>query len=271
MLLKGRVAVVTGGASGIGQAIARLFAAEGARLAILDLAEPRLEMVEELRAGSTSEPLFLTVDVRSAEAVARAIDEVAQTTARIDVLVNCAGVREIASSLDLPTSDWDNVIATNLSGMFYCSQAAARTMTESGGGSIINLSSIAGLLAVPNRPAYTAAKHGVLGMTKAMAADLAPFKIRVNAICAGLVRTPFTESFFTDEEFVAGLPRAIPLGTYAEPSDIAQPALFLASEMSRHITGASLAVDGGFSAVKTYDTTGKAETPFAPMRPTIGE
>lgn len=236
----GRVALVSGAASGIGAAVASRLAEGGAQVAALDLAP-----VEGY--------LSVQGDISSSADVNAAVAEVERQLGRIDILVNSAGVREIASPLDLDPGDWDKVIAVDLSGTFYCCQAVAKEMvrTESGG-SIINIASVAGLVGISNRVAYTAAKHGVIGMTKTLANDLAPHQIRVNALCPGLVRTPLNDQYFHDPAFVTGLAAVVPLGGAAELSDMANGAVFLASDMASFITGIALPVDGGWLAEKSY-------------------
>ena len=253
MLLTGRTAVVTGAGSGIGREIALRFAAEGARIAVLDRSpEAAAAVVEELVAAGAREPLLASVDVRSPTAVDEAIERVAGATERIDILVNCAGVREIGDVYTMPAEEWENVISINLSGTFYCCQSVARRMRESGGGSIVNLASVGGLIGLSHRPAYSAAKHGIVGLTKSLARDLAPAGIRVNALCPGVIRTPMTEQYFSDESFEQELAVSVPLARYGEASDVAQAALYLASDMAAYVTGVALPVDGGWLAEKSF-------------------
>jgi len=243
-LLEQRVALVTGAASGIGRAIAERFAAEGARVSGFD------------RAGDVG----YHGDVRVPADVEDVVARVVASEGRLDVLVCSAGVREIGDVYTMPTDEWDNVIAVNLSGTFYCCQAAARHMRERGGGAIVNLSSVGGLIGLARRPAYTAAKHGVVGLTKSLARDLGPAGIRVNAICPGLIRTPLTEQYFADDAFEEGLRTVVPQGRVGLADDVADAALYLASDQSAYVNGIALTVDGGWLAEKSFaagDAAGK--------------
>lgn len=253
-MLDGRVALVTGAGSGIGREIAERFAREGARVTGFD------------RAGDVA----IHGDVRSPVDVERAVARIVASEGRIDVLVNSAGVREIGDVYTMSTDEWDNVIGVNLSGTFYCCQAAARRMRE-GGGAIVNISSVGGLIGLASRPAYTASKHGVVGLTKSLARDLGPAGIRVNAICPGLIRTPLTEQYFAAEEFEEGLRTVVPQGRVGIAADVADAALYLASDQSAYVNGIALTVDGGWLAEKSFASGEAAAATFLAASETTGE
>ena len=253
-MLENRVALVTGAGSGIGREIADRFAREGARVTGFD------------RAGEVG----VHGDVRSPADVERAVEHVVAREGRIDVLVCSAGVREIGDVYTMPTDEWDNVIAVNLSGTFYCCQAAARRMRERGAGAIVNISSVGGLIGLARRPAYTAAKHGVIGLTKSLARDLGPAGIRVNAICPGLIRTPLTEQYFEEDAFEEGLRTVVPQGRVGIAADVADAALYLASDQSAYVSGIALTVDGGWLAEKSFAAGEAAASAFLAASQTTG-
>ena len=210
------------------------------------------EVIAALDARAAEQHLFVRGDVRVAADVEHAIEDVVARAGRIDAVVNCAGVREIGDVYTLSTDEWDNVLAVNLSGVFYCCQSAARRMRETGGGTITNISSVGGMIGVSHRPAYTAAKHGVVGLTKSLARDLGADGIRVNAICPGLIRTPLTESYFEDESFEQGLATIVPQGRSGVADDVANAALYLASDLASYVNGIALTVDGGWLDEKSF-------------------
>lgn len=250
MSFAGEVVLVTGAASGLGSEIARRFGEQDATVELLDRDWPVAEQVPGARARGRS------VDVRDADAVSAVVEAIRADRGRIDVLVNCAGIREIAPALELAAEEWQRVLDVNLGGTFHCAQAAARVMVDAGRGSIVNVSSTSGLQADPSRVAYCASKAGILGLTRALALDLGRYGVRVNAVCPGLTRTPLTESYFGDDAFVAGLADVVPLGRAADPRDIADVVLFLAGDGARHVTGVALPVDGGFLAGKSWASGG---------------
>ncbi|MGO9772462.1 MAG: SDR family NAD(P)-dependent oxidoreductase [Roseiarcus sp.] len=254
MLVKGKVAVVTGCSGGIGISIGRTLAEHGAHIVAADLSSEKVEAaLKNLKEAGAAEVEGIVVDVASSASVAAAFDVLRKSAGRVDILVNNAGVREIKTALDLSPEEWDRVIAINLNGPFYCARAAALMMREQGeGGTIINIASVAGLTAISHRPAYTAAKHGLVGLTKNLARDLAPYNIRVNAVAPGLVRTPLTESYFQDEAFARGLRHAVPFSDRGNAQDIANAVLYLASPLAEFVNGITLPVDGGWLAEKSY-------------------
>ena len=243
--------LITGAGSGIGRAASLAFAAEGAAIATADLrlesAQATASAVEEL--GRTA--VALQVDVTQPDSVRAMVEQAVAGLGSLDVLINSAGVREIVPFLDLPAEEWMKVIGTNLTGTFLCSQAAARHLiAQNKSGKIINLSSVAGLVGVPNRAAYVASKHGVVGLTKEMAMELADKHIQVNAIAPGVVETAMTAGYFDKPDIVASLKKAHPAGRWAQPEEIARLMLFLASEDADFMTGATIPIDGGFVAGK---------------------
>lgn len=241
--------IITGAASGIGRAVAHAFARAGAKLILFDRDERKnLELARELRArgcdvgtasGSVSDPAAV------AEAFALADD----SFGGVDLLINNAGITGNCAALDLDLENWNRVLATNLTGTFLCSQAAGARMTAAGRGAIINLSSIYGLVAAPNRVAYTASKAAIVMMTKALAVEWAPAGVRVNCVAPGYVETPGTAELADAGKIdLAALRKRTPQGRLAQPEDIAEAILMLSHGGMSHVTGQVLAVDGGWSA-----------------------
>ena len=243
--------LITGAGSGIGRAASLAFAQEGASVAVADF---RLETAQETVNAVEAEggkAVAVQVDVTQPASAQALVERAVTGLGSLDVLVNSAGVREIVPFLELPAEEWTKVIGTNLTGTFLCSQAFARYLIDQNkGGKIVNMSSVAGLMGVPNRAAYVASKHGVVGLTKEMGMELAEKNIQVNAIAPGVVETAMTAGYFDKPEIVASLKKAHPAGRWAQPEEIAKLILFLASEEAQFMTGATIPIDGGFAAGK---------------------
>ncbi|NLT65637.1 MAG: SDR family oxidoreductase [Acidobacteria bacterium] len=248
-ILAGRSAIVTGGRRGIGRAIARAFAAAGANVTICDKAADGLldQTAEELeKLGSHA--LAFQIDVSNRKEVAKMIQETNDMFGRIDILANCAGVWIPGETLvECSEENWDRVIDTNLKGTYLCCQAAAEIMIRQKKGSIINISSRVGLMPGAGAGAYPVSKAGIIMMTRQFALELASCRVRVNAIAPGIVKTDFNLQFWKDPAIERGISDMVPLGRLAEPEEIAQAALFLASDDASYITGEVLCVDGGWS------------------------
>jgi len=244
MQLKDKVAIVTGGASGIGKATVQLFVKEGARVTIADYSDAGEELAKELRAAG-AEVMFVKVDVRDEAQVAAMVDKTVEAFGRLDIMVANAGIGDTTPAGDMPAEEWNKITGVNLTGVFLCNKHAVRAMKKSGGGAIVNTASILGHVGFTTAPAYTAAKHGVVGLTKSVALDYAKDNIRVNAVCPGFILTPLLGE---DQAMLDFLVPLHPLGRLGKPEEVAQAILFLASDAASFITGSSLMVDGGYTA-----------------------
>jgi NAD(P)-dependent dehydrogenase (short-subunit alcohol dehydrogenase family) len=250
--LDGKTALVTGAARGIGEAIARRLAEDGADLAITDI---RAEAVAETAVrlsdvgGGVADYVMDVTDERS---VREAVDAVVDRFGHLDIVVNNAGIRLVNPFLEQDLSGWRATLDVNLTGVFIVSKAAIPHMLAAGGGKIVNIASVSGELALTERAAYIASKAGVAGLTKAMAFELSSQGINVNAVSPGPIETPLTAPYYRDEAMVAILRKEIPRGSWGVPEDIADAVAFLAGPRSGYICGAILAVDGGWITGKGY-------------------
>lgn len=251
MRFQDRGVLVTGGGSGIGQQVCYAAAEEGARIAVGDLDPERAEATAAEIRRRKGEAHAFQIDVANPDSAVAFVTAAETALGRLDVLVNSAGIREIVSVLDLTPAEWQRVINVNLTGTFLPSQAFARRLVQQGrSGQIVNLASTLGIMAAPNRAAYTASKHGVIGLTREMALELGERGIRVNAVAPGVVRTPLTERYFQDPGYAQAIRDIHALGRWAEPEEIARAILFLADEANGFITGTILTVDGGWTIGK---------------------
>ena len=239
--LAGRVCIVTGGAQGIGEACARRFAREGARVVIADIDEARGQaLAGELQA------LFVPCDVGDKAQVDTLVAQAVLTHGRIDVLVNNAGIFKAADFLDVTEADFDAVLRVNLKGAFLAGQAVAREMAKAGGGAIVNMSSVNAVLAIPTIASYNVSKGGINQLTRVMALALADRNIRVNAVAPGTIATELAaKAVLTSEEAKKKILMRTPMKRLGEPAEVADVVAYLASDAASYITGEIVVVDGG--------------------------
>lgn len=241
-ILQDKVTIIAGGSSGIGEATAELFVAEGANVVIAGASDKGHAVA--LRLGAT----FVKTDVSRPVEVADLVGQVVKQFGRLDIMFNNAGVGKMAAIIDHSDEEYDHLVGINLGGVFYGTRAAGRVMRQQGHGVIINTSSIAGVAPVIGQGVYSAAKAAVLSLTKGAAVELAPFGIRVNAICPGVVPTPMADRMGLTEAQFAALPKLTPMGRVGRPDEVAQCALYLASDRSTFVNGHYIVIDGGATA-----------------------
>jgi NAD(P)-dependent dehydrogenase (short-subunit alcohol dehydrogenase family) len=244
--LAGKVALITGGASGIGAATAFVMAREGAAIAVADFDAKRASDVAERLRATGSRAIAIAVDVAQPAQVEAMVQRTVAELDRLDALVNSAGISPpMIATHEYPLAEWDRCLAINLSGSFYAIRYAVPALLAAGGGAIVNLSSMMGQIANAGIPAYVASKHGVVGLTKVVALDYAKQGIRCNAVGPGNTDTPMTRGAMAPRVFEA-VGRVAPIGRYGTPDEIAELICFLCSARASFITGAYIVADGGF-------------------------
>ncbi|MFN8455142.1 MAG: 3-oxoacyl-ACP reductase family protein [Anaerolineae bacterium] len=247
MRLQNKIAIVTGAASGNGRGIALRLAEEGAKITVADVSLAGAQETVALIEAAGGQALAVRADVSQKEQVEAMVAATVQHFGGVDILVNNAGVESLIPFLDLPEAEWDRILAVNLKGPFLCSQAAAREMVKGGqGGKIVNIASINSAVVLAGQAHYTSSKGGLLLLTKAMALDLAPYNINVNAVGPGVIETAMTANSLSNPARKEMFLNRIPLKRIGQPRDIGNAVLFLASDEADYITGTILYVDGGW-------------------------
>lgn len=247
MRLKGKVAIVTGGASGIGEATVKEMIKEGANVVITDISDEKGEELAKSLNKEEKKAVYLHVDVSNEEQTKKMVELVEREFGKLDIIFCNAGIGNMAVTDQLDKNDWKKIIDINLTGLFFSIKAAIPLMLKNEGGSIVNNASILGHVGQAQTAAYTASKGGVVNLTRTLAAEYANQGIRVNAVCPGYIKTPILNGL--EEDMLNALIDRHPIGRLGEPEEIAKAVVFLASDEASFITGANLLVDGGYTAV----------------------
>jgi NAD(P)-dependent dehydrogenase (short-subunit alcohol dehydrogenase family) len=246
--LEGKIALVTGSAQGLGKEIALSLARNGCSLVLADIVYPEetAKQIEEIGSRSIS----VKADISDEAEVKKLVEKAISEYKKVDILVNNAGISQLSytATEDLPIGEWDKIIAINLRGTCLCCKHVGKQMIGSGGGSIINISTTAGITGVPRAPAYCASKAGIILLTKSLALEWVRYNIRVNAIAPHYLETELTKGLRASEKVYDGLVKQIPMRRFAKPAEVVGTVLFLSSPASSYITGTVIVVDGGFLA-----------------------
>ncbi len=252
MRLKDKVAIITGGGSGFGEVTARLFAREGAAIMIADINGEAAQTVADSIAAEGGQAVWARTDVTSSSSVEAMVQAALNRFGRVDILFNNAGIEGFGTVVDTDENAWERIFAVHVRGTYLCSKYALPAMIEGRrGGSVVNVSSVAGLVGIRNMTAYSAAKGAILSMTRSMAVDFAQYGVRVNCVAPGTTMTPMGQRLVegdTPEQLALRMSR-YPLNRFGRPEEIANAVLFLASDESSYATGSCLVIDGGLTAV----------------------
>lgn len=246
----GKVAIVTGGGSGIGRATALAFAREGAKVVVADVVVAGGEQTVRLIKAAGGEAIFVKTDVAKGAEVEALVTKTIATYGRLDCAFNNAGIEgQLTSTVEASEANWDRVIDINLKGVWLCMKHEIAQMLTQGGGAIVNTASAAGLIGIAGGSAYVASKHGVNGLTKTAALEYAKQGIRVNAVCPGVIRTPMVErGMVSNPQMMEAMVAVEPIGRLGKPEEIAEAVVWLCSDAASFVTGLPMAVDGGWTA-----------------------
>jgi NAD(P)-dependent dehydrogenase (short-subunit alcohol dehydrogenase family) len=253
--VEGKVALVTGGASGIGRATALTFAREGAKLIIADMHEEGGQQTVHIIKENGGEAIFVQTDVTQATAVEALLSRAVETYGRLDCAHNNAGIsgagiggEQRTLTAEYPEERWHQVIAINLTGVWLCMKYEIAQMLQQGGGAIVNTASVAGLVGLPYASAYVASKHGVVGLTRTAALEYAQQGVRVNCVCPGYIQTPMTAAGMQDPARRALMIASEPVGRLGQPEEVAETVVWLCADAASFVTGHTMTVDGGYAA-----------------------
>lgn len=258
--LAGQVAWISGGASGMGEAIAKLFALEGASVAVIDLQAERGQRVVAEIAGQGGQAIFIQSDVAQENQVQASIAQTAAHWGGLQIIVNCAGIVHVGPLHECTEADWDYLMGVNLKSVFFSLKHGLAYLSQNKRSYMVNIASVSSFIGQANTPAYIASKHAVLGLTRSIALDYAAAGLRCNAICPGITDTPMLRGHLNTtpdpEATLANRLRRVPMGIALQPEDIARSALYFACEDSAGVTGTSLVIDGGYTAAAEWETGG---------------